>query len=102
MPVAEPGIQDSCISLKNERIYMAQSQHPKTMKVEIMKSLKKLGLFGMHILKFTNSSGLFAFFQTCTSDLPLPESGYHKTEANTVNSQSKRRCVDLGGVTIYA
>ena len=44
---------------------------------------------------------VFAFFQSCKSNLPVPESGYHKAEGNIVNSESIRRCVDLGAVTIY-
>ena len=39
---------------------MAQSQKPKTMKVEMMKSIKT-GLVGMPILKFTSSSAFLVF-----------------------------------------
>ena len=69
---------------------MAQSQHRKTMKVEIMKSIKTVLFLNAHF-EVHKQFSVFCFLQSCNSDLPVPESGYHKTEENNVNSQSKRR-----------
>ena len=81
---------------------MAQSQHPKTMTVEIVKSIKNCAFFNAHF-EIHKQFSVFAVFQSCKSDLPLPESDHHNTGENTANSQSKQRCVDLGagGWTIY-
>ena len=65
------------------------------MTVEILESSKDF----FFECPFGNSQTVqcFFFFQSCKSDLPLSESGYHKTDEHTVSSQSKRRCVDLAG-----
>ena len=67
---------------------MAQSQKPKTMKVEMMTIIKNWAFLNAHF-EVHKQFSVFCFFQS--SDSPLPESGYHKTEENTVDSQSKRR-----------
>ena len=69
---------------------MAQSQKPKTMKVEIMKSIKHWAFLNAYF-EIHKQFSVFCFFQSCKSDSPLPESGYHKTRESTVNSHSKRR-----------
>ena len=44
---------------------------------------------------------VFGFFQSCKSDLPLPESGSHKTgKILYIHSQNEGVWI-LGGVTIY-
>ena len=69
---------------------MAQSQKPKTMKVEIMKSIPKWAFLNARFETHKQFS-VFCCVQSCKSDLPLPESGVLETEESTVNSLSKRR-----------
>ena len=76
---------------------MAQSQHSKTIKVETMKSIKNWPFLNADC-EIHKQSSVFGFFQSCKSDLPLPESGYHKTEENSCKFTVKTKgCGSSGG-----
>ena len=76
---------------------MAQRQHSKTMKVEMMKSIKNCAFLNAHC-EIHKQFSVFCFFQSCKSDLPLPESGHHRNKGKCCKFTVKtKRCGSWGG-----
>ena len=98
-----PGFQDFCITLnKIKKGSCGPKPAPQSHEGRNNEKYQTTGLFLNVHFEIHKQFSVFCFLKIMQSDLPLPESGYHKTDENTLNSQSKRRCVDLGrGDHIY-
>ena len=76
---------------------MTESQHPKTRKVETLKSVTNWVFFRMPISKFTNNSVFLLFSNHAKATWYYQNLVITKQRKKNVNSQSKRMCLDLGG-----